>query len=127
VTCTSGEADLDVTWVHPANPVYREVDHQKTVVVNFMLDMEFRSWGLKSIEVIPSGTVNIPLFVRDYATVDDDNDTVREIVVSVDLSKCKVNYTAGDGYGTVAVTGFDLHLTSEWKVDYRFSEVQVVR
>lgn len=126
MNCTN-EVDLTVTWVHPAEPIYREVEYRKKVVVNFTLDMEFRSWGLKSVEVIPFGTATVQLTVKDFASANDEIGTEREVVVSVDYSKCKVKHEKGDGYGTVTVTGFTLHLTPEWLPDYRFSQIHVTR
>lgn len=120
------QADLAVEWVHPAEPVYREVDHQKTVVVTFELELEFRSWGLKDVTVAPQGVVTVPLFIHDYPNGQSDAAIERGVSVSLDLARCKVKYQPV-GNGSCTITAVELRLTPEFEPDYRFCEIHVRR
>lgn len=123
------QADLEVSWPKPELPTYREVDHQNTAIVSFRLHMEFRSWGLKSIEVAPFGSVTVTLFVNDFTSpsgAGNGSEEKREVTVTVELEKCRVSYLP-QGNGRVCVSALQLQLLPDWTPDYQHCKVVVTR
>ena len=106
--------------------VYSKLSHgeletsQRTVMVPFMLDLEYRSWGLKEATLIikpgARATVNVT-----YLTYDDDgNESSRESSVEVELDRLPARQVP-IGSGGLTVYQVYLELDGEGQVDYKTS------
>jgi hypothetical protein len=98
--------------VYDRNNQY-EVMTQK-VRVTYLIDVEFRNFGIKSIDIFPQGTVQImisPINSREEKTI------------NVDLAQLKVDKVHGSG---VFAESLELWLLPDGNVDYKNSVINFV-
>lgn len=89
-----------------------------SAVVSFTLDIESRSWGIKSVGFSFGKSVDIDLYFEDEEH-DNEEKTIR---VNVDLNQLRVEEVAGDGF---TVDHIDLTIKEDNSVDYSNSTLFV--
>ena len=94
----------------PGDKALIEVDE---VRVEFKLDLEYRSWGVKAIDIYPQGLVQIA------GSVDSDEGT-RDFGMQIDLSKLTIEYIKGSG---ITAKVLEIWLDANGKVDYSMSNI----
>lgn len=82
------------------------------VQVQYMIDVEYRRFGIKSIGVIPTGVIDVPLMTE----------AGQDFTVQVDCSQVKTEVNPGSG---VWISGLTLWLVGQ-QVDYKRSNFDVV-
>jgi len=85
--------------------------------IPFYLDLEYRDWGLKSINVFFRDKVMI-----GYTVVNQDTDEAQDKEVEVDLSNLKTEWAPSGYYGPESMY---LVLGSDGAVDYEKSYITV--
>ena len=81
------------------------------VNVQYEIDVDFRSFGIKEINIYPLGVIDIPLLAEDGS----------DFVVQVDCTKVKLDKNHSGG---VWINALELHLVGR-QVDYRLSSFSV--
>jgi hypothetical protein len=91
------------------------------VLVQYRMDMEYRSWGLKSVSIHLLGTENIDIEVENLET------GAKEMkAIPVDMSQIKFNVQSAE-HGAIYVHGpLMLFIRSDFSVDYDRSEIAVM-
>jgi hypothetical protein len=91
------------------------------VYVEFEIEMEDRSWGIKFINIQPQGTVNVTIIV---ANIDPkSNEQTKEIIVDVS----RLGQEVRNASGICTVTGLELYLDANYQVDYDKSRLEVAK
>ena len=98
----------DKTWL---------ADYVSKVNVPFDLDLEYRSWGLKGIDIILRDTITV-----SYTAVNQDTDESQDREVEVDLLDLPIEWTASNYYGPDSMY---LSLKPDGTVDYAKSHIMV--
>ena len=87
------------------------------VEVPFNIDMEFRSWGLKDISVDLTSEVEVELNLQDEAGNE------KPLTIKVDLTQLPREWVRGGGYAPLEMS---LHLTTDGKIDYKNSYIEIM-
>lgn len=105
-----------------------EVDHPPHVSITFDVDFHACSWGIKSVDLLLTDKLAIPL---SYVRFSDPAANVTECTILVDLSKIKV---ARVDSGQITVTELDIYMHNSMatmstvpSVNYSLSEITVAR
>jgi hypothetical protein len=85
-----------------------EVDYDTKALLKYRIELEYRSWGIKSLYPVFSE----PLEVR-YSVLDAEGEPGEEKTVSVDLSNAEVEYYEGSVFSPYEV---EVKLDTEGKV-----------
>ena len=81
--------------------------------VYYTIDIEWRSWGIKSIDIFSRGIIGV-----EYST--DKDGVVEQSQLQVDMSKVKVDMVKG---GSVTAQALEIWLDESGQVDYAKSEL----
>ncbi len=98
------------------------VDVNSKVRVNYFIEIDHRSWGIKDINISPIGTIEVPYSISRNPSGADEVTT--EHTVMVELSKIKQEVMEGSG---VWIQSLELYLLPDGSVDYKRSELNVVK
>jgi len=94
------------------------------VYIEFEIEMEDRSWGIKSMEVHPQGTVSISIIVANIDPQNaESNEQTKEIVIDVSRLK-QQRKKVGEA---CTIIGLALHLDANYQVDYDNSYLEVAK
>lgn len=101
----------------------REVESgNKQIPVNFRIDIEARSWGIKDISVFITSTVlTIPIVVTTFDA--NSNDRQEDRTIQVDLSKMRKHEDTGSG--VVTVSEINIVLDQNFNIDYTKSYIGI--
>ncbi len=62
------------------------------VNVKYSIEIEYASWGIKGIHIIPTGQIQIPvIFYQDDTGIENN----QEHIITVDCTQLKVSWTPG--------------------------------
>lgn len=115
-------APVDVTVFGPASMDEKfDLEGPGKLYIDFNIEVEARSWGIKDIGVFVDGVVKVPIYVNDSAT----NRLVEERSVDVDLSKIKKEES--DKSGIVTLGDLTLYLDGNFNVDYNNSSLEIIK
>ena len=98
--------------------VFDIVDAQDTFIT-YKLDIDARSWGIKAINCVPEGNIEVSVECTKYG-VGDEEDKHFDRTFKVDLSKLKVRYDAAQ---IIAPHTLELYIGPDHEVLYSRSEV----
>ena len=88
--------------------VETDIDHVQEVAVEYKIDIEYRSWGIKDMT---------PIFDRPvklwYSILEEKDNAGEQKEVNVDLSDAEVSYVGGGGW---APEQLDVRLSKDGKV-----------
>lgn len=93
------------------------VDAPGKVSVPFDLDFEYRSWGLKGIEIILQGNI-----IVSYTAVNQDTDESQDKEVEVELLDLPIEWAGSNYYGPDSLY---LAIKPDGAVDYTRSHITV--
>jgi hypothetical protein len=109
VSVIGGPQDSDVDPLRP------------TVDVKYRIDVDYRSWGIKDINIYAFGPVEVELRHITYDA--NDMEQENETTITVELDKLQRESVKGDG---VWVQAMDLQIDENFQVDYEASFLTVV-
>jgi len=115
----------DDTYTGKASVSIRGLQHVFDIVdaedifVTYTLDIDARSWGIKGIDCIPKGEVEVRVACTKYG-VGDEGDKEFDRTFKVDLSKLKVQYDAAQ---VIAPSEVELYIGPDHEVLYSRSTV----
>ena len=91
-----------------------ETDPNYSPNVNYRLDIEYRTFGIKSITVIPEGEIEI-----DYIGI-DNAEVEHQKTIKVDASKLAIEWTEG---GSLSPYELHIEIDKEGNIDYKRSYI----
>jgi hypothetical protein len=106
------DVKVDASFVGKSDKLLDVVD--RTVRVEYQIEIEYRDFGVKDINVYPEGEVEIAVEVSD----EQDNKTSMNI--KVDMSKVRVEWQAGSGIQPLSL---DIYVNENGEVDYERSYI----
>lgn len=101
----------------------REVESaSKTIPINFVVEIEARSWGIKDINayIVPQ-ILTVPLIVTSWDANNDEHEEQK--VIQVDLSK--LSHHKNKGSGVITVSELHINLDKDFNVDYKTSYLDI--
>ena len=111
----TGKVTVDIRGL---GHVFDIVDAQDAFVT-YKVNIDARSWGIKSIDCAPEGVIEVYVTCTKYG-VGEEKDKELERVFSVDLSKLKVSY---DAASVTAPKSLELYIGPDHEVLYARSAV----
>jgi hypothetical protein len=94
----------------------------KDVILSYTIELEYRSFGIKGAGISLNDTISIAVEVENAET-----GATEEREISVDLSKIPMNVTTSE-YGATYVSGpLSIWLNPDLTVDYKRSELDVIK
>jgi len=91
------------------------VEEAGTVVVNFRINVEARSWGIRGIDVsIPPAQTSLTIWIVKNSGNELD-EVLTERIVHFDPSQIELHMRPG---GTVTISDLELALNKDFSVDY---------
>jgi len=93
---------------------------QKSSLIKFSIDVEYRSWGIKDISVtILSSFIEIPI---ESTTFSNNQDLTEDKKIVVDISKLKQEFIQSNA---VTLREMDIYLDNNYNVDYKSSSIVI--
>jgi len=109
---------VKVSMYGPSN---YEVEGPDSVYVKFRIDVEAREWGIKNINLLVGGIIEVPYLLTEYDA--DDNESESQRSIEVDLAQVpKENKT---GSGVITLDSLELWLDDSFNVDYNRSSLSL--
>lgn len=94
---TNPKVDLEVYVTDLDSAEGEDIEVDQTISIQFALEVDHRSWGIKGIDCIPKGTAQFHLEIT--APGQDDYDaSIFEKDIVVDLSDAQIEYQPGHAY-----------------------------
>lgn len=90
----------------------------KKVNISYYIEVDYRSYGIKSIEVAGSGMVEIHASIENEVT-----SQIQQFVVIADCSKLKIDKTQGSGVYPISI---NIWLDQNRQVDYSNSNIEFI-
>lgn len=87
------------------------------VNIPFSIEVEYRDWGIKDIQIILNGLLNIAYYI-----VKGESDDEEEQSVSVELDKLNIEWVSGSSYG---ISNLDLYINKDGQVNYERTTLYV--
>ncbi len=97
---------------------YFVTDHDKEITIPYYINVEYRTWGIHSLDVSIPGTIRIWIRLEDVEGNEQDGH------VTVNLSDLPREIVPGDG---VWLKSLDLWIDENGKVDYEMSQIHIVK
>jgi hypothetical protein len=86
--------------------------------VNFTLEIDAKSWGIKTLQITVTAISPIEIEIRDAET----NNPIDTLTINVDPSKLKVDLEKPDNY--IGLGDLELSINPDGQVDYEHSYIQ---
>jgi len=86
-------------------------DVDKKKLLTYSIDVEYRSWGIKDISVMPKGVIEFEVEILDA-----DDKVVKTLPVKIDFSMvdCSIEWMEGKSY---APSDLEVYLTKDGKIE----------
>lgn len=86
-----------------------DVDRKK--LLTYTIDVEYRSWGIKDISVMPKGVIEFEVEI-----IDVDDKVVKTLPVKIDFSTvdCSIEWMEGKSYDP---SDLEVYLTKDGKIE----------
>jgi len=98
-----------------------EIEINTTVYFKYKIEIEHRSWGIKSITTIFNDIVQVPSIIRRYDQ-SGNNISEEEKIFTLDMSKLAIDKIDGNG---IFVRDLDIELDSNFEIDYKSSSITI--
>jgi len=96
------------------------IESTSRCTVQYMIETEWRSWGLKDLTVTPTGTAQFEIEVLNEAQADTASAETRTI--TFEPNRIKVDAEPGN---SVIMGGAEIWLDADFNVDYERSRLQL--
>lgn len=104
----SSKVKVSIYISNDSTDKYSDIETEE-IIIPYNIDVEYRSWGIKSIYPLVTATVKVPYIVKHYETeTGDEKEELREI--SLDLSTAELEWVEG---GTFSLYELILSLTED--------------
>lgn len=110
-------------WIYlsPQTPNYDNLDvHRVRTFVKFLIEVEARSWGIKSLVVTISKIEPIHAIVTEFNV---DKETEKDLTIEIDATKLKLENVPSRG--TITTGNIELYLNPDFSVDYNQSRIEI--
>lgn len=86
-------------------------DVDKKKLLTYTIDVEYRSWGIKDISVMPKGVIEFEVEI-----IDVDDKVIKTLPVKIDFSTvdCSIEWMEGKSY---APSDLEVYLTKDGKIE----------
>ena len=114
----NNDVKVAVYGLDVARPGFIEDESYWKTTVNFMIDIEARSWGIKDITVTPTGMINLQVSISS----ETDETKMATLSLSFDASLLKREKMSSD---SVTVGDIDLWVNPDLTPDYERSSIVI--
>lgn len=94
------------------------VDHEEEVKIPYFINVEYRSWGIKSFDV------SVPGAVKLWVRIEDPSGNEKEGNVVVDLSELPREVESGD---SIQLKELEIWLDKAGQVNYELSQIAIIK